>query len=154
MPNKKELYPLMTASALCLLFFLLVLTLLPQPKIKDNWVIGATQFDSELGWIPLPNVVVHLFNQAYIQHNSLGFRSDELSSKPTILIVGDSIVWGYGVSNNETVTYYLKEALLDFQVLNPSQTQSLKSGLFLCDETYDSFLQYLMRLKPLIASFD
>lgn len=119
MPNKKELYLLMTASALCLLFFLLVLTLLPQPKIKDNWVIGATQFDSELGWIPIPNVVIHLFNQAYIQHNSLGFRSDELSSsKSTILVVGDSIVWGYGVSNNETVTYYLQEALPDFQVLN------------------------------------
>jgi lysophospholipase L1-like esterase len=50
-------------------------------------------------------------------------RSEEVdSSRGHILVVGDSVAFGLGVNNNETVSYYLekeeKVAALDYQVLN------------------------------------
>ena len=50
-------------------------------------------------------------------------RSEEVySSKGHILVVGDSVAFGLGVNNDETVSYYLgKEeniSALEYQVLN------------------------------------
>jgi hypothetical protein len=50
-------------------------------------------------------------------------RSEEKDfSKGHILVVGDSVAFGLGVNNNETISYYLEKedkiAALDYQVLN------------------------------------
>src|SRR5882672_11540839 len=56
------------------------------------------QYDAELGWMPIPGSNSTVSNARTIQahHNSLGLRDDEftLDAKPTILLLGDSFVWG------------------------------------------------------------
>jgi lysophospholipase L1-like esterase len=66
--------------------------------------------DPELGWLgdrpPL--------------HNSLGLRDVEYepSSKPAILFIGDSMVWGIGVEERERFTELLRSRLPDFTLVN------------------------------------
>lgn len=51
--------------------------------------------------------------------NSLGFRSKEVdSSKKHILVIGDSVTFGVGVNNNQTISYYLEQKLKIYQALN------------------------------------
>ncbi|MCX5700288.1 MAG: SGNH/GDSL hydrolase family protein [Candidatus Omnitrophica bacterium] len=85
-----------------------------------NWHDPNTRFDSEIGWSPIPNRHV---NQAWgdISSNSLGFRSEEIDqSKKQIIILGDSVAWGFGVGDKETMPYYLNYKLepFDYQVSN------------------------------------
>ena len=55
------------------------------------------QYNSELGWVPIPNSssVVTNARTIHAKHNSLGLRDDEFSldTKPTILFLGNSFVW-------------------------------------------------------------
>ena len=72
----------------------------------------ALQFrpDPELGW---------LGDRAPV-HNSLGLRDIELetTSKPAILFLGDSMVWGIGVERRERFTDLLRPRLPDFMLVN------------------------------------
>src|SRR5882757_1548729 len=56
------------------------------------------QYDAELGWMPVPGSSASVTNARTIQvhHNSLGLRDEEfiLNATPTILVLGDSFVWG------------------------------------------------------------
>jgi lysophospholipase L1-like esterase len=54
-----------------------------------------------------------------IRTNSLGFRGAELDTeKPLIVTLGDSITFGYGVEDDETLAYRIEEELTDYAVLN------------------------------------
>jgi lysophospholipase L1-like esterase len=72
-----------------------------------------------IGWKYLPNqkkTVKNLSGRPItITINSLGFRGNELGEKREgrrrILLLGDSFAFGFGVSDNETVPYYLEEML-------------------------------------------
>lgn len=67
------------------------------------------QFDSELGWAPIPN---YRFQEGArkVTSNSHGFRSNEIESeKKQILVLGDSVVWGFKVSDDETIPYFLEQ---------------------------------------------
>jgi lysophospholipase L1-like esterase len=77
-----------------------------------------TQFDPNLGWYNQPNTV---FIQDGIEYtnDSFGFRSSGVDfSKKHILVIGDSIAYGYGVGDNETIPYYLNEKLNEYEVVN------------------------------------
>lgn len=51
--------------------------------------------------------------------NSLGFRSPELDSdKPSMAILGDSMVFGYGVEDDETLSAYLQSVFPSYNVIN------------------------------------
>ncbi|PIQ76799.1 hypothetical protein COU78_00665 [Candidatus Peregrinibacteria bacterium CG10_big_fil_rev_8_21_14_0_10_49_24] len=51
--------------------------------------------------------------------NSLGFRSPEINaSKDTVLILGDSIAFGYGVADHETLGAQLQTLLPQYNFLN------------------------------------
>ncbi len=81
--------------------------------------ISAYQFDSELGWSPIPNKKISINQYSNFQLNSLGFRSAEIdNSKEHILVLGDSVAWGFGTKNQETIPYYLSQKFPNFQVLN------------------------------------
>ena len=85
---------------------------------KDGWLTVNTQFDPELGWATIPNETTTVNNKSYTT-NSFGFRSPEVDmAKKHILIIGDSVAWGFGVSDDETLSYYLGKKLKSFQVLN------------------------------------
>ena len=85
-----------------------------------EWHDPNTQFDSELGWSPIPSR--HIRNEwGVISSNSFGFRSKEMDPKKKhIVLLGDSVTWGYGVGDEETVSYFLEERLkdLNYQVDN------------------------------------
>ena len=98
---------------------------------KSSWFsedIGGfnVEFDSALGWVTIPNnKVTDEDNKKYIPGgktyttNSFGFRSKEVDlNKKHLIALGDSITWGSGVNDNETMPYFLEKKLEKLQVLN------------------------------------
>jgi lysophospholipase L1-like esterase len=82
-----------------------------------------TRFDPQLGWAPIPGRSVVTWNNTRVSSNAAGFRSPEVDpSKRHLLIVGDSVVWGYKVGDDETVSRHLQDledgGRSDLQVLN------------------------------------
>jgi len=78
-------------------------------------------YDSELGWLPVPRSSgqITTFRTTHYEHNSLGLRDEEftLDTKPTILFLGDSFVWGLDSEADERFTELLKPKLPDYKVL-------------------------------------
>ncbi|MBN1688058.1 MAG: hypothetical protein JW893_03065 [Candidatus Omnitrophica bacterium] len=76
-------------------------------------------FDSYLGWSPIPNLSLPDRPSGSIHTNSKGFRSEEIDPKRSqILIAGDSVAWGYGLPDNQTLSFYLQNKLKNEQVQN------------------------------------
>ena len=80
------------------------------------------QHDSELGWIPKPNAqgVFTRANSVGVSHNSRGFRDSPRGSKtkPRLLVIGDSFVWGFDVEQEERFTELLQERIPEWEVIN------------------------------------
>src|SRR5215472_535223 len=78
-------------------------------------------YDSELGWLPVPRSSgqITTFRTTHYEHNSLGLRDEEftLDTKPTILFLGDSFVWGLDSEADERFTELLKPKLPDYKIL-------------------------------------
>lgn len=76
-------------------------------RYEHAWHDPNTQFDVELGWVPIPNRDV-AYAEGTISSNSHGFRSAEIDpEKKQIVVLGDSVAWGYGVSDDQTFPYAL-----------------------------------------------
>ena len=78
-------------------------------------------YDAALGWMPIPNSsgVVTSFRTIPYRHDSLGLRDDEftLDARPTIMVVGDSFVWGLDSAVGERFTDLLKAKIPDYKIL-------------------------------------
>ena len=68
-----------------------------------------SQYDSDLGWKGKPFAEGYSradqswidpksSNKFFVRNNSYGFRGDEFDTDSDIVILGDSLVWGYGVN--------------------------------------------------------
>jgi hypothetical protein len=81
----------------------------------------AYDYDAELGWMPVPNSsgVITSFRTMHYKHNNLGLRDEEftLDSRPTILFLGDSFVWGLDSEPDERFTNLLKAKIPDYKIL-------------------------------------
>ena len=79
------------------------------------------RYDAELGWMPIPGSTSAVTNARTIQahHNSLGLRDEEftLDAKPTILFLGDSLVWGLDAEAGERFSELLKSRIPDYKIL-------------------------------------
>jgi hypothetical protein len=91
--------------------------------------VGAERvynYDSELGWLPVPNSDVTFSGMRTIKvhHNSLGLRDIEhdASPKPTIAFLGDSFVWGYDAEQNERFTEVLRSKMHGHRIVNAGVT--------------------------------
>ncbi len=77
--------------------------------------------DAELGWVPTPNSTSTATNARTVQvhHNSLALRDDEFSldEKPTILFLGDSLVWGLDAEVHERFSDLLKPRIASHKIL-------------------------------------
>jgi hypothetical protein len=84
---------------------------------------GNVQFDAGLGFFNTPNHTTVFSNPEFttiVTTNSAGFRDDETSLQhPDVLLLGDSIGFGWGVEKDQTVEAQL-EKLLGVRVLNLS----------------------------------
>jgi len=84
--------------------------------------------DPELGWFPIPNLVskftglrgISANREISVQNNSIGLRDIEHDDAPkeTILVLGDSFVWGYDVEADERLTSFLRKQLPDKRIVN------------------------------------
>lgn len=67
-------------------------------------------------------LITNITQQAYrsmVKTNALGFRSEEIDpSRPLVAVLGDSITFGYGVENEETIAAQLEKQLPEYQFLN------------------------------------
>jgi hypothetical protein len=80
------------------------------------------RYDSELGWFPIANSrrVFKGSRTIHVEHNSRGFRDVEhvIGTKPRIIVLGDSYVWGYDVEEPERFTERLRPNLTDWSIYN------------------------------------
>jgi hypothetical protein len=94
--------------------------------LRDGYGKGypvVFRHDAELGWSPIPNPTAEFHGTARtikVQHNSLGLRDvePEADSRPTLLVLGDSLVWGYDVEAEERFTELLRKDLPDLRIIN------------------------------------
>jgi hypothetical protein len=109
---------------------------------KDNWVCEICQFDSEFGWYNIPNKNLSKNNITYTT-NSMGFRSPEIDpTKDHIVILGDSVAIGKGVSDDETVSYYLQQETPEYQVITLAVTGHS------IDQYYLNLKKHIKKLNP------
>ena len=87
-------------------------------KKKDSWVAKGLQFDSEMGWSNIPDLKYTLKGK-HFTHNSKGFRSPEPdNNRKQVLLIGDSVTYGVGLNDGETIASFLGREALDIQSLN------------------------------------
>jgi len=82
----------------------------------------AYDYDPLLGWFPKKNAKkVYVGSRLiHVKHNQDGFRDVAYGpkTKPRILFLGDSFVWGYDAEKGERFTEKLGEKLPAFEILN------------------------------------
>src|SRR5437868_8083120 len=80
------------------------------------------RYDADLGWaaIPSSSSIVTTARTIHAQHNSLGFRDIEFEhdTRPTIIFLGDSFVWGVDAEANERFTDLLRVRISEYRTLN------------------------------------
>jgi hypothetical protein len=83
----------------------------PQYLRDDISDSSGTQYDPELGWSPIPNAPTN---------NSLGLRDIEYvpDNRPTILVLGDSMVWGLYVKNDQRAPDLLRQQMPGYKIVN------------------------------------
>jgi len=91
----------------------LVLRHLHPQYLQDEALNTAldNRYDPELGWSPIPNAP---------NNNSLGLRDIEYmpDGRATVLVLGDSMVWGLYVKNGQRATDLLREQMPGYKVVN------------------------------------
>ncbi len=84
----------------------------PYYIVSDNILMGYEMR-------PYSNFLLAPYDD-FIQTNSLGFRDDDLfgNSKKSIIMIGDSVVFGLGLPENDTIASQLEALLSNYSVLN------------------------------------
>ena len=79
-------------------------------------------YDPELGWAPVPLSSSSITNERTVEvrHNSLGLRDIEFArdGRPSILFLGDSIVWGVDAEASERFTDLLRNRIASHSIVN------------------------------------
>lgn len=119
---KKILLNLSLLLATTLLFFggiELTLRVTGLQTVKPNPPqIYQKSSDPRISYELIPGISRKAYRQT-VTVNSLGFRSPELDpTKDTIVMLGDSIAFGYGLKNDETLAARLEKRWPEFNVLN------------------------------------
>ena len=94
-----------------------------QFMIAENHMTLKYRWDSQLGWAPKENSSYEFSagsKSITVSHNSRGFRDKEhvKGEKESVVILGDSFVWGYDVDVNERFTEKLRLLMPEWDVYN------------------------------------
>ncbi|HWH77554.1 MAG TPA: hypothetical protein VNT76_09290, partial [Candidatus Binatus sp.] len=80
------------------------------------------RYDPKLGWFPIAHSKkIFAGNRTiHVEHNSRGFRDIEhiIDTRPRMMVLGDSFVWGYDVEQTERFTDKLRAQLTDWSIYN------------------------------------
>lgn len=130
-PDNKKLHItiFIISTVLSLLFAEFILRLLNYPQIGCSIISDVAEnsyarFDPTLGWSYKPHISTHGDYEALYTFNREGYRSNSLESttdfsKPRILIIGDSFLFGHGLEFGETFGSKLAKALQNrYEVIN------------------------------------
>ncbi len=99
----------------------------PMPQSDADFVPDertlAYRYDRELGWFPKANdqLTYTGTRTIHIAHNEMGFRDkphEREKTRPRLVFVGDSFVWGYDVETEERFTELVQAELESIEVLN------------------------------------
>ena len=91
-----------------------------QKIISQNPPIYRASDDPELSYELIPSHTATAYG-ATITTNSVGFRSSELPSRTGVrplVILGDSVVFGFGVADNQTIGQYVQKRIPAMAVLS------------------------------------
>ena len=81
-------------------------------------LIFRTSANPTISYELIPNLEQKAY-RSIVQTNALGFRSREIDpSRPLTAVIGDSITFGYGVENDETLAARLEARMPEMQFLN------------------------------------
>ena len=118
MKFKKEILLVLISSSIAIIVSLVLGEIYVFLKNKSNWATIGAKHDRELGWVLTSNNSFKT-NGIVSNINSMGFRSPEIDlNQKHIVIVGDSVAFGSGIHDKETLSYQLAKELKEFQVLN------------------------------------
>ena len=118
MKFKKEILLVLISSSIAIIVSLVLGEIYVFLKNKSNWATKGAEHDRELGWVLTSNNSFKT-NGRISTINSMGFRSPEIDlNQRHIVIVGDSVAFGSGIGDKETLSYQLAKELKEFQVLN------------------------------------
>jgi hypothetical protein len=118
MKYKKEILLLLISSSITIMLSVLLGEIYVFFKNKSNWATKGAEHDRELGWVLTSNNSFKT-NGKISTINSMGFRSPEIDlNQKHIVIVGDSVAFGSGIGDKETLSYQLAKQLKEFQILN------------------------------------
>ena len=100
--------------------------LFPQWVPRAATLTRIWRHDPVLGWAHRPNAEGSFSSadfSTYVTINSKGFRDAERSyerndSRTRIVAIGDSVVWGYGVEDDEGFTHLMEARRGDLEVIN------------------------------------
>jgi hypothetical protein len=110
---------LATLAAIEIVLRVVDLRILREAKSERSLAYG---YDAELGWAPIPNSISSVTTQRTIhaQHNSLGLRDIEFArdTRPTMLFLGDSFVWGVDAEAGERFTDILSSRISNYTTVN------------------------------------
>jgi len=118
--RKKEILLALTTFLLSSIGILILIESYFWNSSNNNspFVCEICRFHPQLGWETIPSKSVSNKKVTYTT-NSLGMRSEEVDfKKEHILLVGDSVTFGLGVNNDETVSHYLQKKHKQYQFLN------------------------------------
>lgn len=80
------------------------------------------QYDAELGWMPRPNSESTMsgHRKYHVVHNAKGFRDREHTdtTKPRMIFLGDSLLWGFDAELSERFTEKLQTKIPDWELYN------------------------------------
>ena len=124
--RKKSLFILAVAGTALVLVLGELLARVARPEWTPARAHRITfwTYDSLLGWAHRPGQegeFVHRDFSVSIRINSDGLRDDEYTrdeSKKTLMILGDSFAWGFGVEEHERFSEILEEGHRNWNVIN------------------------------------
>jgi hypothetical protein len=119
----REFWPHVLSVVVTLLVIEAVLRALNPHYLRANdWSGLSYRYDPELGWSPVPNSksMIALPRTVEVSHNSLGIRDAEYvaDGRPAVLVMGDSLTWGYNVEASERFTDALGKDLSRYRFVN------------------------------------
>lgn len=137
-PARRKQIALLTGTSILMLLLLLGITTSvhlggPTLQHRPAWQPGAPMspqmYDPELGW------------STFAPPDVVGQRLERVDpTRPHVLLMGDSIVYGYGVGDDEHVGRKLEALMPGYQVLNASV-----SGY-----SIDQYMLMLQRVVPVV----
>jgi len=96
------------------------------PEFLPTTNLGTfSEYDQILGWKLKPGAEGYLFSgefKTYVKNNAQGMRMSrnitQQKSKYRIAVLGDSMIWGFGVEESDRVSENLERQLKNAEVLN------------------------------------